>query len=74
MKKNTGLPMKMEHLKLCPSGSLQRVLDLDLSPADDMPDAEYEDILRNVIINMNQCPRNVNVTNVPPCQCPCCCS
>ena len=45
--------MKTEHLKLYPSGSLQRVLDLDPTPADDMPDAEYEDLFRNVIVNMN---------------------
>ena len=45
--------MKTEHLKLRPGGSLQRVLDVDPTPADYMPDAEYENFLRNVIINMN---------------------
>ena len=43
----------MEHLKLRPSGSLQRALDLDPCPADDMTDAECEDLFRNVIVNMN---------------------
>ena len=42
-----------QHLKLRASGSLQCVLDLDPSPAGDMPHAEYEDFFRNVAVNMN---------------------
>ena len=41
VKNDTGSHVKMEQLKLCPSGSLQRVCP---SPADDIPDAEYEDL------------------------------
>jgi len=45
--------------------SLQRVLDLDPSLADDTPDAEYEDLFRNVIINMNV-PEMSVLTMSPP--------
>ena len=54
----------MDHLKLHSGGSLQRVLDLDPTPADDMPDAEYEDLFRNMIVNMNV--PEMSVKNVPP--------
>ena len=50
MQNNTGSPVKMEHLKLRSSGSLLGVLDLD---PDDVPDAEYEDLFRNVTVNMD---------------------
>ena len=72
--KHTGYPVKMEHLKLRPSGSLQRVLDLDPSPADDMPDAEYEDLFRDVIVNMNVPEMSMLQMYPPPRKCPCCCS
>ncbi|KAK2138575.1 hypothetical protein LSH36_2779g00004 [Paralvinella palmiformis] len=42
VKKHTDSPVKMEHFMLRSDGSLQRVLDLDPSPGDDMPDSEYE--------------------------------
>ncbi|KAK2158939.1 hypothetical protein LSH36_161g03014 [Paralvinella palmiformis] len=58
-------PVEMERLRLRSGGSLHRVLDLDLSPVDDMPDAEYEDLFRNVIINMNV-PEMSMLTMHPP--------
>ncbi|KAK2139058.1 hypothetical protein LSH36_2084g00000 [Paralvinella palmiformis] len=41
-----GSPVKIEHFKLRSGGSLQR-------PGDDIPDTEYEDLFRDVNINMN---------------------
>ncbi|KAK2139687.1 hypothetical protein LSH36_1655g00009, partial [Paralvinella palmiformis] len=60
-----GFPVKIEHFKLRSGGSLQRVLDLDPSPGDDMPDAEYEYLFRNVNINMNV-PEMSILTMYPP--------
>ncbi|KAK2139219.1 hypothetical protein LSH36_1929g00001 [Paralvinella palmiformis] len=60
-----GFPVKIEHFKLRSGGSLQRVLDLDPNPGDDMPDVEYEYLFRNVNINMN-IPEMSMLTMYPP--------
>jgi len=60
-----GSSVNIEHFKLRSGGSLQRVLDLDPSPGDDMPDAEYEDLFRDVNINMNV-PEMLMLTMYPP--------
>ena len=69
-KKHIGSPVNMEHLKLRSIGSLQRALGLDPSPADDMPDAECENLFRNVIVNMNV--QEISMLKMSPRQCPCC--
>ena len=57
--------MKIEHFKLRSGGSLERVLDLDPSSGNDMPDVEYEYLFRNVNINMNV-PEMSMLTMYPP--------
>ena len=51
--KQTDSPVKMEHLKLRPGGCLTCVLDLDPTSIDDTPNAEFKNLFRNIIVNMN---------------------
>ena len=53
--KHTGSPVKMQNMNLRPGGSLQRVIDLDPSPPDidDIPDDEYCERFRSVMLNLD---------------------